>query len=155
MRKVAVITDASCLIALTKTDALDLLRQMYTKIIVTDDIYAEFGEPLPEWIEIKTVINRKYQQLLELHLDKGESSAIALAMEMEDVLLIIDDLKARKEAKRLGLPITGTLGVLYAAKQKGLIPALKPYMEKLQVVGFRVAPNIIKELLILCDEDNQ
>ena len=154
MRKIAVITDASCLIALTRMDALDLLRQLYAKLIVTDDIYSEFGEPLPEWIGIKTVINKKYQQLLELHLDKGESSAIALAMEIEDVLLIVDDLKARKEAKRLGLPITGTLGVLYAAKQKGLIPALKPYVETLQSVGFRIAPNIVMELLTLCGENS-
>ncbi|MDR0738017.1 MAG: DUF3368 domain-containing protein [Prevotellaceae bacterium] len=155
MRKIAVITDASCLIALTKIDTLDLLHQLYAKLIVTDDIYAEFGEPLPEWIEIKTVINKKYQQLLELHLDKGESSAIALAMEMENVLLIIDDLKARKEAKRLGLPMTGTLGILYAAKQKGLIPALNIHVERLQAVGFRIAPNIVKELLTLCGENNQ
>jgi predicted nucleic acid-binding protein len=118
MREVAVITDTSCLIAFTKTGALGLLRQLYAKIIVTEDICTEFGEPLPEWIEIRTVVNKKYQQLLELYLDKGESSAIALAMEIENALLIIDDLKARKEAKRLGFPVTGTLGVLYAAKLK-------------------------------------
>jgi predicted nucleic acid-binding protein len=155
MRRVAVITDTSCLIVLTKTNTLDLLRQLYAEVIVTEDIYAEFGEPLPEWIEIKTVTNKKYQQLLELNLDKGESSAIALAMEMEmdDALLIIDDLKARKEAKRLGFPITGTLGVLYAARQQGLIPALKPCIDALQLVGFRIAPDIVKELLRLCHED--
>ena len=153
MRKVAVITDTSCLIVLTKLHALDLLRQLYAKVIITEDIYAEFGEPLPEWIAIKTVVNKKYQQLLELNLDKGESSAIALAMEIDDVLLIIDDLKARKEAKRLGFPMTGTLGVLYTAKQKGLIPALKPYIETLVSVGFYVAPDIVKELLTLCHEE--
>ena len=73
-------------------------------------------------------------------------------METENTLLIIDDLKARREAKRLGLPITGTLGVLYAAKQKGLIPLLKPYLETLQSADFRIAPNIVKELLILSEE---
>jgi predicted nucleic acid-binding protein len=137
---------------INKKGALDLLRQLYAEVIVTEDIYAEFGEPLPEWISIRTVINKKYQQLLELNLDKGESSAIALAMEIKDALLIIDDLKARKEAKRLGFPVTGTLGVLYAARQQGLISALKPHIDALQSVGFRVAPDIIKELLTLCRE---
>ncbi|MDR3133128.1 MAG: DUF3368 domain-containing protein [Prevotellaceae bacterium] len=132
---------------------MDLLRQLYAGVIVTEDIYAEFGEPLPEWVKIKTVTNKKYQQLLELNLDRGESSAIALAMEMENALLIIDDLKARKEAKRLGFPVTGTLGILYAARQQGLIPALKPYIDALQSAGFRVASNIIKELLALCHEE--
>jgi predicted nucleic acid-binding protein len=152
MREIAVITDTSCLIALTKTGALDLLRLMYREIVVTDEIRDEFGEPLPDWIEIRSVRDRNYQQLLELTLDKGESSAIALALELENVLLIIDDLKARKEAKRLGLSMTGTLGVLYAAKQKGLIPALKPYLDALQSVDFRVAPHILEELLSLSGE---
>jgi predicted nucleic acid-binding protein len=147
MRRVAVITDTSCLIVLTKIGALDLLRQLYAEVIITEDIHAEFGEPLPDWISIRTVTNKKYQQLLELSLDKGESSAIALSMEIENALLIIDDLKARKEAKRLGLPVTGTLGVLYAARQQGLISALKPYIDALQSVGFRIAPAIINELL--------
>jgi len=61
-------------------------------------------------------------------------------------------LKARREAKRLGLQMTGTLGVIYAAKQHGLIPVLKPYLEILQSVDFRIAPNLIKELLMLSGE---
>ena len=78
-------------------------------VFVTTEIAQEFGEPLPKWIVIKQVKEKKYQQLLENTLDKGEASAIALALEMEDVLLILDDLKARKEAQKLGLKITGTL----------------------------------------------
>jgi predicted nucleic acid-binding protein len=152
MPNIVVITDTSCLIALTKTNTLDLLHQLYDRVVVTEDIYAEFGEQLPVWIEIVTVKNKKYQQLLEITLDRGESSAIALAIELENVLLIIDDLKGRKEAKRLGLKITGTLGFLYNAKQKGLIPALKPYLDKLQSVDFRISPLIIKELLTLSNE---
>jgi predicted nucleic acid-binding protein len=152
MHRGAVIADTSCLIVLSKANALGLLHRLYAEVIVTDDIYAEFGEILPEWIEIRPVANKKYQQLLELNLDKGESSAIALAMEIEETLLIIDDLKARKEAKRLGFPVTGTLGVLYTARQKELIPALKPYIDALQSVGFHIAAGIVKELLTLCHE---
>jgi predicted nucleic acid-binding protein len=64
----------------------------------------------------------------------------------------MDDLKGRKEAKRLGFKITGTLGVLFNAKQKGFIPALKPCIDKLQTIDFRISPLVIKELLALSGE---
>jgi predicted nucleic acid-binding protein len=76
-----------------------------------------------------------------------------LAVTLENVLLILDDLKGRREAKRLGFKITGTLGVLFSAKQKGLIPALKPCIERLQAVDFRIDPSIVKELLALSGEN--
>ena len=126
---------------------------LYRRVIITEDIRDEFGEQLPEWIEIVQVVDRKYQLLLEGILDKGEASAIALAVTMENVLLIMDDLKGRKEAKRLGLKITGTLGVLFSAKQKNLIPELKPYIKRLQAADFRIAPSIVNELLTLSGEN--
>ena len=58
----------------------------------------------------------------------------------------------KKEAKRLGFEITGTLGVLFKAKQKGLIPAVKPYIDKLQTTNFRISPRIVKEMLALSNE---
>ena len=148
---IVVITDTSCLIALSKTDALNFLLALYNRIVITEEIADEFGEPLPLWLEIMPVADKKYLQLLEHTLDKGEASAIALAITLGNVLLIIDDLKGRKEAKRLGFKVTGTLGVLYAAKQKGLIPALKPF-EKLLSVDFRISPEIINKLLALSGE---
>jgi len=147
MPNTIIITDTSCLIALTKINVLHLLHELYEHVVITEEIYAEFGEPLPEWIEIKQVANKKYQQLLENTLDKGEASAIALAIELEEVLLVVDDLKGRKEAERLGLKITGTLGILFRMKQMGKLSVLKPYLEVLQTVGFRVAPAVIEKIL--------
>ena len=147
MPNTIIITDTSCLIALTKINVLHLLHELYEHVVITEEIYAEFGEPLPEWIEIKQVANKKYQQLLENTLDKGEASAIALAIELEEVLLVVDDLKGRKEAERLGLKITGTLGILFRMKQMGKLSVLKPYLEVLQTDGFRVAPAVIEKIL--------
>ena len=120
--------------------------------MITEEIADEFGEPLPSWIEVLPVTNGKYLQLLEIVLDKGEASAIALAITLGDVLLIMDDLRGRKEAKRLGFRITGTLGVLFAAKQKELIPALKPLITQLLSVDFRISPHIVNKLLTLSGE---
>jgi predicted nucleic acid-binding protein len=152
MPNTIVITDTSCLIALTNIKTLHLLPELYEHVVITKEICAEFKESLPHWIEVKEVANKKYQQLLENTLDKGEASAIALAMELENVLLVVDELKGRKEAERLGIKITGTLGILFRMKQGGLLPAIKPYIELLQTFGFRIAPAVIEKLLQESDE---
>jgi predicted nucleic acid-binding protein len=147
MPNAIIITDTSCLIALTKLNALHLLHELYRHVIVTEEIAAEFGELLPQWVEVKQVSNKKYQRLLEGTLDRGEASAIALAIELGNVLLVIDDLRGRKEAERLGIKITGTLGILFRAKQTGKLPTLKPLIELLQAFNFRIAPAVIEKLL--------
>ena len=102
---------------------------------------------LPEWIKIKNPVNQNYKQLLSSSLDAGEASAIALAFEIKNVLLILDDLKGRQEAERFGFKITGTLGVLYKAKQSGLIEKIKPSIESLIASGFRISQNVVEDLL--------
>jgi predicted nucleic acid-binding protein len=147
MPNITVIADTSCLIALSKIEAIELLKELYEEVYITKEIALEFGESLPEWVRIENVKNKKYQQLLDLYLDLGEASAIALALEKVDVLLILDDLKGRKEAEKLGFRITGTLGVLFRAKKIGLITELKSYIEKLKAVGFRLSPKIEEDIL--------
>jgi predicted nucleic acid-binding protein len=88
-------------------------------------------------------------------LDKGESSAICLALEMTDVILILDDLRVRKEAKKLGLNYTGTLGVLFKTKQLGIITSLKAELSNLKANGFFILPAIEDELLLKCGEKNE
>jgi hypothetical protein len=72
-----IISDTSCLIVLTNIAELDLLRKTNGTIVTTVEISMEFGEPLPNWIIIEKVSDKQKQQLLELQIDKGESSAIA------------------------------------------------------------------------------
>lgn len=76
-----IISDTSCFIILTNIGELDLLQKIYGQITTTIEIATEFGETLPEWVEIITVKDKSKQLLLEMQIDKGESSAIALAME--------------------------------------------------------------------------
>lgn len=142
-----VISDTSCLIVLSKLEILSLLKSLYQRIVVTNEIVHEFGEPLPDWIEVQEVKNKEYQHVLEQYLDRGEASAIALASQFNDVLLILDDLKGRKEALRLGYKITGTLGVLVRAKNESEIKMIKPYLLKFQEVGFRISEKIVEEIL--------
>lgn len=137
-----IISDTSCLIILTKIGALDLLHQLYKTVTITNDILMEYGEQLPDWIEVQQTNDPYRQQLLEMQIDKGEASAIALALEGEDNILILDDWKARKWAERLGLSVTGTLGVIIKARNTGLIASIKPYLYKIRDTNFRISEEL-------------
>ncbi|QGY42661.1 DUF3368 domain-containing protein [Maribellus comscasis] len=147
-----VISDTSALILFHKIDELNLLEKVYGELITTPEIAEEFGEELPSWIKIQFVKNKKYQKLLETQLDYGEASAIALATELEDVLLLLDDLKARKLAVRLNFKVTGSLGVIHKAKKMSVIPKVKPLIDKMLMTDFRISANIVEEILKLNDE---
>lgn len=137
-----IISDTSCFIILAKVDELELLQKVYGDIITTPDIAAEFGEGLPVWVEIVAVTDKAKQQLLEMQIDKGESSAIALAIEIPNSTLILDDYKARKIAEQLGINFTGTIGVIIKAKLKGIISSIKPILKKIKETDFRLSIEI-------------
>jgi predicted nucleic acid-binding protein len=96
-----IIADTSCFIVLEKIGELDLLHQVYGQVVTTVDIAKEYGNMLPDWVVLVAVQDAARQQLIEIQLDKGESSAIALALEISGSLIILDDAKARRFAERL------------------------------------------------------
>jgi predicted nucleic acid-binding protein len=147
-----IISDTSTLILFQKIGEFNLLQKVYGELITTPEIANEFGEEFPDWIKIQSVSDKKYQNFLETQVDFGEASAIALATEYDDVLLLLDDLKARKLAVRLNFKITGALGVIHKAKQLSIIDKVKPLIDKLLSTDFRLADNIVKEILKLNNE---
>lgn len=148
----SIISDTSCLIVLSNIGELQLLQKIYSSIITTKEVAEEFSEALPFWIEVKSATSKYYQQILEIQIDKGEASAIALALEIPNCILILDDLKARKIATHLGLTITGTIGVLIKAKLQGHLTSIKPSLEKLSKLNFRISDDLIKAALDLAGE---
>ena len=85
-------------------------------------------------------------------LDRGEAEVITLAHELNASLVIIDERLARKYARRVGLRLTGTLGVLLKAKQQGFVPVIEPLIDRLQQHGIRLADSIVTEVLRLAGE---
>jgi len=127
---------------LANISELEFLHKAYGQIVTTVDIATEYSEVLPEWVKVVTVKDKYRQQLLEMQIDKGESSAIALALETPDSTIILDDYKARKIANQLGLIFTGTIGVIIKAKLNGIIPSIKPLLEKIKQTDFRISAEI-------------
>ena len=131
-----VIVDTSCLIVLENIESLFILERMYGTVFVTPTIQREFGKELPPFAEIKSAQNRKYEALLRSVVDPGEASAIALCLEVDEPLLILDDRKARTIAREAGIPLTGTIGVIVKAKETGIVSAVSPLLERLSESGF-------------------
>jgi uncharacterized protein len=94
------------------------------------------------------VSNHPLTQLLKQTLDKGESEAIALAVELKADWTLLDEREGRKVAKSLGLKVTGILGILLCAKQAGELESLQPVIDNLiSKAGFRIAPELLAQIL--------
>lgn len=147
-----VISDTSCLILLSKIEMISLLEKMYGKVYVTDIVASEYGEPLPEFIEIRKLKDNSYYSILEQEMDAGEASSIALGLEIPGSLIILDDKKARKMALKLNIPHTGIIGILVQAKKIGKIEKVKPYLELLKKSGMWVSSELYFEILNITGE---
>jgi predicted nucleic acid-binding protein len=123
---------------------LDLLKALCKIVYITPEVAAEYGEALPDWIQIIPVKDALTVQTIHNILDLGESTAIALALETQNSLLILDDGKARRFAKNIGLTMTGTLGLLITAHKAGILADLDTVIADLRKHDFRIPKNIEK-----------
>ena len=154
-----VVSNTSPIVNLAVVGQLDLLRQLYDKVIIPQSVRDEIviaGEGQPgatevsslEWIETRQVTDRPLLASLRLELDEGEAEAITLAIEMRANLLLLDERKGRAIAARLGLQFVGLLGVLLEAKHAGLIPAVKPLVDDLVTkAGFWIGQELYEHVL--------
>jgi uncharacterized protein len=163
---VIVVSDTSVITNLAAIGHLQLLSQLYEEVTIPQRVYRELVDidpPVPgtleiqtaSWVQVKQVINRQFVESLQakVRLDPGESEAIALALELKADLLLIDERRGRAEANRLGVRITGLLGILVEAKQKNLIDAVKPLMDALIATSeFRVSSALYDLILDMVGE---
>ena len=106
-----------------------------------------------DFLKTSSVQNRKALKVLQAAsgLDDGESEAIILADEIKSDVLIIDERKGRKVAQKLGIRITGTVGVLLQAHNENMIATddIKQYLEQLKNSNIRLSDSLIQEALSL------
>jgi predicted nucleic acid-binding protein len=141
----AVVVDSSVLITLAAGEQFHLLRELYTTLYVPPEVWNEvttaskpFGTNETQqardagWLMVRTPASLATVRALPFNLQPGEIEALALAMELADALLLVDDAQGRRAARALGIDYTGTLGVLLRAKAEGKLAALSPALALMQ-----------------------
>ncbi|HEY9195652.1 MAG TPA: DUF3368 domain-containing protein [Mucilaginibacter sp.] len=131
---------------LDKINGLDILNQLYASVITTPEIAKEYGKTLPNWVIVQPA-NSSLKEKFSTYVDDGEASAIALASEITCDFIIVDDMAARKLAKKLGLSIKGTMGILLQARQEGIITSLRPYLDLIQQTNFRLSQQLAEQFI--------
>ena len=129
-----IISDTSPITNLIQIGELELLKKLFTEIIIPKKVYEELANyegqkeeiDKRKWIISKEVADKNAIRQMNKLLDPGEAEAIILAKELNADFLIIDERKGRQIAEDYGLRIIGVLGVLVRGKQKGHILYLKP-----------------------------
>ena len=151
-----VISDNSALSCLAEIGELDLLRRLYGKVTMTETIRIEAAHPSsPEALrllsleppDLISVVPDGSLYLEETGaLDADEASAITLAWQYRgSCLLIIDEKRGRKVASALGLPITGTAGLLTDAAAAGLVDFEAVFL-RLSQTGFLLSSQVVESL---------
>ena len=154
-----VVSNTSPIMNLAAIGKLELLQQLYNKVVIPQAVYSELtiedeGQPGEQkiqtlkWIETRIVSDQSFVEALRGELDDGEAEAIALSKELKTDLLLLDERRGRAVATRFGLRFIGLLGILIDAKQKGYIPAIKPILDDLVAnAGFWVSQQLYAHVL--------
>jgi uncharacterized protein len=154
-----VVSNTTPLIGLATIQRFDLLRQMFGKVNIPQAVYDESvtsgreeGGAKQEvsgadWIETIAVRDRLAVDVLLDELDLGEAETIVLARELNADWVLMDEKKGRRKVTELGLNKIGTVGILLKAKQMGLLPHIRPDLERLRQQGFSISQRVIDAVL--------
>lgn len=152
-----VVSDTSPIRALAFLHLLDLLHELYQDVWIPPSVTDELARQ-PEglllqsndwpWLKIQAPANHGLVAELQKHLDAGESEAIVLAEEISATVVLIDELRGRKVAVRMGLETLGTLGILAAGKRTGRLAEVRPLILQLRDGrGFFLSDRLIERVL--------
>lgn len=141
---------------------LHLLPKLVRRVIVPPAVIEELaqgqrlGVDLPDlsgvdWIEVREPASVNVLPLVT-NLGPGETQVLALGMEIPGAVLILDDALARQVGHAMHLPMRGTLGLLLDAKQAGLISEVKPLLDQLSALRFRLSRETYDAVLKLAGE---
>ncbi|MGB3291422.1 MAG: DUF3368 domain-containing protein [Phormidesmis sp.] len=151
MTESCVVSDSTCLIGLERIDRLDILPQLYNSFYIPSAVKKEIGFVKP-WMKVRKVRNLSLVSSLRSSIDWVESEAITLTLELDNAVIVLDDKRARQIAARFDLTITGTMGVLLKAKRQDVIASVRPILDSLESVEFRIAPFLRHRTLELANE---
>ena len=153
-----VVSDASTLIGLAAAGAFDLLRELFGQVAVSTRVRDEVlaGDDRPGVRELSgaiddgwiTVIPVEPNAAMAANLDVGEASTLTLAIEHGgSSLVLMDEAIGRSYARAWGLHVTGLVGVLLAAKREGLVPRVRPFLNRLRKGSFRLSDEFVDTII--------
>lgn len=164
MSKNLLIADSGPLIALAKLDCLGLPRQLFRDVLVPETVFQEclIQAHLPDALAIREAVAAgtltrvadapPSERLRRMHLDAGETAALAVAESREEEVLI-DERLGRAAAQRLGLKVIGVGGLLLLSKQAGLITKIAPLLDRLsRDYGYYLSHNLRAGLVAAAGE---
>lgn len=157
-----IICDTSPIQYLHQIGQLTLLPRLAGNVIVPPHVVQELetgrdlGVNLPDihtlnWIMVHTPLSAAALPIVK-DLGPGETQVLALALELPEPVVILDNNLARQMAHSLGIRLTGTLGVLLDAKRAGMLSAIRPLLDRLQTLGFRLDQNTRRAVLKMAGE---
>jgi predicted nucleic acid-binding protein len=114
---------------------------------VQDDAGMAVQEILGAWLLEKSCSQQNVLAITRQALDPGEAEVVTLALELGATDIVLDDLDARRFARRSGLQPIGTLGLLLAGKRAGILQAVSPEIDALRVAGFHASAALITSIL--------
>lgn len=152
--------DSSALIALSVCNSLDLLEKLFDKVVVPEAVYIEATQAnKPEAQNLKRFLQGKVHKVdlqnyvyLDAFADAGETEAMVLYKQLSADRLLIDDRRGRKVAKINHINTIGSLGVLLAAKERGLIVKVTPLLQRLTDSDIYLSPKLLSIALELAGE---
>ena len=153
-----VVADTSPIIALHQAGQLSLLQRLFSQIQIPPGVAQELRPGMPEppaWIVVRPLAHPIASEILRASQGVGESEALALAMEVQADLVIVDDRPARRLAANLGFPVVGTAGTLLRAKQLGFISEVRPLLDEIIRRGFRLSRAIRERVLMDAGETGE
>lgn len=148
------------LISLGEVGLLDALRVLYAQIVIPTAVYREYQaglshhpqRPNLDGISWLTTLAAPADPNIPTTLDPGEAEALALAHAREARLVLIDEQRGRRVARQLGLPVTGSLGVLLEATSHGIITLVGPHLDSMMAQGRHIGPRLRAQILELAGE---
>jgi predicted nucleic acid-binding protein len=163
MEIVAAVSDTGPLVALAKIDKLDLLTSFFATVLIPPGVEHEvYAKQSLDRKRLEGAIGQSIQvsdrpvvpaEVLGAvgNLDLGETEAIALAYNKR-VALVMDEVRGRKAAMSLGLPVIGTVGIVLESKRRGILPAAKPVLLQLRTQGYWLSDSLIAQAAALVAE---
>jgi predicted nucleic acid-binding protein len=157
-----IIVNSSPLQYLHQVGLLDLLPNLFGRIVVPDAVILELaagrqlGVSLPEpesieWVDRRNPVSRA-EKIHKWDLGAGESAVLSLALERAGSHVVLDDKLARDAATQLQIPLLGAIGILLRAKREKRLRLVQPVFGQLTASGFRLSPATMRTALELAGE---